>query len=216
MTTESSGPPPGWYPDPAGARQWRIWNGREWTDTTRPYGDAPPPLSKTLVAVRAHHALARYGVVSYFAGIGLMIDAYHHRPALLATTNVHLYSVFVLLGFALFAIGHFAFTRATSSLLAAPHWVVSVPLVNVVVWSRFVALRCSYVLAMFGKAAPSRRESADAAMTTQLLVLVALGGFGAATLPPNAVLSVLVHLIPAFAVVVNLHWARLLRDDLTG
>jgi hypothetical protein len=31
--------PPGWYPDPAGARQWRVWTGTTWSDATRPYGE---------------------------------------------------------------------------------------------------------------------------------------------------------------------------------
>ena len=28
--------PPGWYPDPSGAEQYRYWDGRAWTTQTRP------------------------------------------------------------------------------------------------------------------------------------------------------------------------------------
>jgi hypothetical protein len=30
------GSPPGWYPDPSGAEQYRYWDGRVWTAETRP------------------------------------------------------------------------------------------------------------------------------------------------------------------------------------
>ena len=30
------GSPPGWYPDPSGAEQYRYWDGRVWTGETRP------------------------------------------------------------------------------------------------------------------------------------------------------------------------------------
>ncbi len=30
--TGTGGPPPGWYPDPAGARAWRWWDGARWTE----------------------------------------------------------------------------------------------------------------------------------------------------------------------------------------
>jgi hypothetical protein len=32
MTGESSSPPPGWYPDPAGTPRRRYWDGRAWTE----------------------------------------------------------------------------------------------------------------------------------------------------------------------------------------
>jgi hypothetical protein len=31
-------PQPGWYPDPNGQPHMRFWNGHEWTDAIRPFG----------------------------------------------------------------------------------------------------------------------------------------------------------------------------------
>src|SRR5580692_5309378 len=31
--------PPGWYPDPSGTRQWRVWTGTTWSEVTRSYGE---------------------------------------------------------------------------------------------------------------------------------------------------------------------------------
>lgn len=38
--TPQGGPPPGWYPDPAGERAWRWWDGYRWTA----YASGPPGL----------------------------------------------------------------------------------------------------------------------------------------------------------------------------
>ena len=43
MTDPSSLPPPGWYPDPAGAPVLRWWNGGTWTDDTRAIASPSDP-----------------------------------------------------------------------------------------------------------------------------------------------------------------------------
>src|SRR5271155_4319368 len=60
----SSAPvPSGWYPDPSGARQWRVWTGTQWSELTRPYGEvAPAPsIATDLSLIQALHRLVRYG-----------------------------------------------------------------------------------------------------------------------------------------------------------
>lgn len=42
------GPPPGWYPDPGGARL-RWWSGRDWTGHVAPYPPQPAPVLDRLV-----------------------------------------------------------------------------------------------------------------------------------------------------------------------
>jgi hypothetical protein len=74
--------PPGWYPDPAGARQWRVWTGTAWSDVTRPYGervDGPRPTN----AVRLVTALRRVqnvGIVGIVGGLGLLVSVLAHWP----------------------------------------------------------------------------------------------------------------------------------------
>ena len=77
MTSATSPAPPGWYPDPGGERQWRVWTGTEWSDTTRPY-DAPRAATATYGSAPAY--LRRYGVVSLFAGLGLLVSVLAHWP----------------------------------------------------------------------------------------------------------------------------------------
>ena len=76
MTSATSPAPPGWYPDPGGERQWRVWTGTEWSDTTRPYATRPP--SATYASAPTY--LRRYGVVSLFAGLGLLVSVLAHWP----------------------------------------------------------------------------------------------------------------------------------------
>ncbi len=46
MTTSSSGPAPGWYPDPSGQHDQRYWDGTTWTDqvTSREVAPAAPTM----------------------------------------------------------------------------------------------------------------------------------------------------------------------------
>jgi hypothetical protein len=79
--------PPGWYPDPSGERQWRVWNGAEWSDVTRPYGvgamnQVPtasfgPPEIETLGALRH---LTQFGIMAYYAGFALLVGLVTHWP----------------------------------------------------------------------------------------------------------------------------------------
>jgi hypothetical protein len=79
----SSAPvPSGWYPDPSGARQWRVWTGTQWSELTRPYGDIEPARSivSDLSLIQALHRLVRYGIAGDFAGISILVSVLAHWP----------------------------------------------------------------------------------------------------------------------------------------
>src|SRR5271156_4433898 len=74
--TSSSTVPPGWYPDPGGARQWRVWTGSTWSELTRPYGPATAPaaapatpgVASSLALIDGLNRLVRYGTLALFTG----------------------------------------------------------------------------------------------------------------------------------------------------
>jgi Protein of unknown function (DUF2510) len=79
----SSAPvPSGWYPDPSGARQWRVWTGTQWSELTRPYGELAPARSivSDLSLIQALHRLVRYGIAGDFAGISILVSVLAHWP----------------------------------------------------------------------------------------------------------------------------------------
>ncbi len=74
--------PTGWYPDPSGARQWRVWTGTQWSELTRPYGEVAqaPSIVSELSLIQALHRLVRYGIVGDFAGISILVSVLAHWP----------------------------------------------------------------------------------------------------------------------------------------
>lgn len=69
----ASNPPPGWYPDPAGAGGVRWWDGRGWTPQVRPAGpppQLPQPPRRPLGPVVA--ALAIVGILVAFLAVQLL------------------------------------------------------------------------------------------------------------------------------------------------
>ncbi|HEY5120493.1 MAG TPA: DUF2510 domain-containing protein [Acidimicrobiales bacterium] len=87
VSNETGPIPPGWYPDPSGERQWRVWNGTEWSDVTRPYGTGVmtqvpttsfgPSELETLSALRH---LTQFGILAYYAGFALLVGLIAHWP----------------------------------------------------------------------------------------------------------------------------------------
>ncbi|MCU1364027.1 MAG: hypothetical protein JWM55_1855 [Acidimicrobiaceae bacterium] len=74
--------PPGWYPDPAGSRQWRVWTGERWSEVTRPYGQ-PATSARFAVSFTLVQALQRVftlGVVGVLGGLGLLVSVLAHWP----------------------------------------------------------------------------------------------------------------------------------------
>ena len=213
---DTSAPPAGWYPDPTGERAWRVWNGRDWSHVTTSFGEEPIATSKLLEVIRAQNALCRYGVISYYGGLGLLIDAYHHRPSVDASMTWFSFDVLCTLALALTLIGHLAFTRATATLMDRPGPIAGVPAFNVMQWARYAFLRSNHQLPLGRRFRGTRREGAEAAALNQLFTFAALSGYALTALPSNVELSILLHLVPAFGAAITLRWARLLRDDLAG
>ena len=156
MTNATSPAPPGWYPDPGGERQWRVWTGTEWSDTIRPYAARPARVA-TYGSAPAY--LRRYGVVSLFAGLGLLVSVLAHwpgsahpSPAWFALSASDLAVGLLTLGTVLYALGARALLgRWTPAAL--------VPGVNVL-----------YVSGLLGEALegrwPTRRVVAEAVILT--------------------------------------------------
>lgn len=76
--------PSGWYPDPSGQPQWRVWTGNKWSSVVRAYrseGAAPRTILSTLDRVRSI-ARARYiGPLGYLGGINLLASILTHWPS---------------------------------------------------------------------------------------------------------------------------------------
>lgn len=74
--------PPGWYPDPAGLRQWRVWTGTEWSEVTRSY---PAPVVSTSLAanlplLQALRRILVAGIAGVLGGLALLVSALAHWP----------------------------------------------------------------------------------------------------------------------------------------
>jgi hypothetical protein len=174
--------PPGWYPDPGGERQWRVWTGLDWSKVTRPYDgpSAPAPLAETLGLVSGIHRLTRYGVAAFLAGLGLVVSVGAHWPGTTDPIAPTLAATLLATALALLAIGSVGYAIAGRELAGRWSPAVLVPGLNVVVVSTTV----SHLL---GQVGPVRRVAADALF----VVIYALRG-GAH--PYLAVLPALVSL----------------------
>ncbi len=200
----TNSPPPGWYPDPSGERQWRVWNGNTWTELTRPYGEQEqkPTLVESLPLIHALHLLIRYGIVSVFSGLGLVVSSLAHWPGTHSPAPLWFVEIALYVGVGLLVAGSVLFALALRELQG--HWtaLAFVPGANIFAVGALVATR------LRGEYA-SRRISIDVALVALFvaeahrepwlgvaLVLVALGQlqWTAALLdeiyPPNETLHV--------------------------
>jgi hypothetical protein len=70
----------GWYPDPAGAPSSRWWDGRQWTEATRPMADGYGPVltpEQTFWQANRYTCLAvgfgaLYALLAVFAHFGIL------------------------------------------------------------------------------------------------------------------------------------------------
>jgi hypothetical protein len=135
--------PPGWYPDPGGARQWRVWTGTTWSELTRPYGEpvVSTPVLASLPLIDALHRLLRYGIVAFFTGLGLVVNVLAHWPGTAKPTPFWFASTALELGVGLLLIGSLCFSFAARQLEG--HWTIEafLPGINVLVVSGLVTQR---------------------------------------------------------------------------
>ncbi len=141
--TPSNAIPPGWYPDPGGARQWRVWTGTNWSELTRPFGEpvVSTPMAASLPLIDALHRLLRYGIVAFFAGLGLVVNVLAHWPGTAKPTPFWFASTALELGIGLLLIGSLCFSFAARQLEG--HWTIEafLPGINVLVVSGLVTQR---------------------------------------------------------------------------
>ena len=119
MSSMSPSPaPPGWYPDPAGMRQWRVWTGEAWSHVTRPYGPigegASPALPLSLL--RALQRLSRYGIVGSFSGLAIVVGVLAHWPGTAHPASLTFCLVALDTGLALIVLGSASFAVAAREL----------------------------------------------------------------------------------------------------
>jgi hypothetical protein len=83
VSTSATNPiPPGWYPDPGGAREWRVWTGTAWSQVTRPYGEPvdTPRLATSFSLLLALRRVQNVGIVGVLGGLGLLVSVLAHWP----------------------------------------------------------------------------------------------------------------------------------------
>lgn len=217
MTDADAGlPPKGWYPDPSGAQQWRVWNGRSWSDVVRAFTEGSTPGVPSTEAVRAQGYLVRGGVVCFFGGIALLADARHHAAGLRASGHAATYDVLLAVGLVTLFAGHLAYVYATTTLWSRRRWVAAVPFLNSLAWATGAFVRASYPMAVLFRSPSSRRESVDGARLLQLGLLILLALYWYRPLPSSLGWSIAAHALPVVAAGCNLAWAVRFRDDLAA
>ncbi|MDE3223511.1 MAG: DUF2510 domain-containing protein [Acidobacteriota bacterium] len=162
--TTSATPPPGWYPDPSGERQWRVWTGTAWSAMTRSYGSAPDTrrVFDALPLLRALNRVARYGVVGVLGGLGLYVSVLSHWPGSAHPVPTWFAASAMALALTFFFVGSAAYAFAARELQGRWSLGALVPLVNVEVVNAQLTQRLG--------ASPTRRVVSD----TVLLVLFTL------------------------------------------
>ncbi len=158
MSSASPPAPPGWYPDPGGERQWRVWTGSQWSDTTRPFAAPERPQTSRVTTPpyygSALDAARRYGVLATFAGLGLLVGVLAHWPGSASPVPTWFALAASNLAVGLLALGTFVYALAARALTS--RWSVAglVPGLNV-----------AYVSGLLGErltgAWPTRRVASE-------------------------------------------------------
>lgn len=150
--------PPGWYPDPSGVRQWRVWTGTQWSDVTRAYGEQPsaPNLAASLPLIQALDRVSRYGVAGVLGGLGLYVGVLSHWPGSAHPVPTWFASLATTVALSFFFLGSAAYAFAARELTG--RWSLSavVPLVNLEVVNAQLTQRLG--------TSPTRRVLADSVL----------------------------------------------------
>ncbi len=135
-----SSTPPGWYPDPSGSPQWRVWTGSRWSELTRPYG-ARPEISQLLTnfkEVRALRGAARYGIGCVTGAIGLAVGVATHWTHSAQPASQSFLAAAVAVSLALLIVGSAALSFAVNELNGEVTPLAYIPLVNLVTFTALV------------------------------------------------------------------------------
>ena len=142
-STVPTDPPPGWYPDPSGMRQWRVWTGERWSELTRPYAEADSHsrLVDELPLIKALHRVVRYGVAGFYAGLGLVVGIVAHWPGTAHPASAAFATTTLSAGGALLVLGLATFVFAAKELEGRWSLWAVIPGLNVMVVSGWVTRR---------------------------------------------------------------------------
>jgi hypothetical protein len=170
MINVTSQVPPGWYPDPSGERQWRVWNGVQWSDVTRAYGPPVTPVVATSIGVSeleelgALRRLTQFGVLAYYAGFALLVSLVTHWPGHAHPVPSRLANAALGAAMGLTLIGAISFAASIRALRG--RWTVDavIPVVNTFAASWWISRR-------LGFNNPSSRLFADALITVGFVLL---------------------------------------------
>jgi len=163
--------PAGWYPDPSGERQWRVWSGTQWSTVTRPYAtrvDVTSPDTfgvKELEQLNSLRHLTRFGILAYYAGFAVLVSLVAHWPGRAHPVPVRFASATLGTAIGLTLIGAISFAASVHSLRG--RWTLDavVPVVNTFAASYWMSRR-------LGLVNPAPRLAIDAVITVGFAALV--------------------------------------------
>jgi hypothetical protein len=195
-STMTGAAPPGWYPDPAGERQWRVWTGDRWSELTRPYATASmrSDVSGDLGLIKALYRLVRYGIVAAFTGLGSVVGVLAHWPGTAHPVTPTFAAIGIDAGLSLLIFGTICFAFAARELEGRWTLWALIPAVN------FVGVNALITRRLGGR--PLQRVSAE-------IILLALF---AARFHAQPWLCI----APVIAAVGQLGWTTSLIQQLSG
>ena len=125
----------GWYPDPAGARQWRWWTGGAWAASTIPYGEPASPVSivTDIALIQALHRLVRYGIATFFIGLTVLVSVQAHWPGSAKPVSETFAVTLANVAVAMILFGAACFAFAARELDGRWNWWAFIPVLNLFV-----------------------------------------------------------------------------------
>jgi hypothetical protein len=162
--------PAGWYPDPSGERQWRVWNGTDWSTVTRPYGEPtrPSPAARLgvdeLATLGTLRRLTQFGVLAYYAGVALLVGIVAHWPGHAHPESPRVASAALGAAIGLVMIGSISFATSVRALRGRWSLDAVIPVLNTFAASWWMSRR-------LGAVNPGFRLFTDAVITVGFVAL---------------------------------------------